>query len=130
MSRKTYAPVKYATYLECIDEIPPAYCRLIAREKRGGNPRILTIVEIAKAGGLTWQKAAQIAKRKSFARVAVEDVDKFRKGCGITIQNEKHHREFIKRNFQREKSFDHYFKHAKYGDPWRAKFIKRILKRL
>lgn len=130
MSRKTYAPVKHTTYLECIDQIPPAYCRLIAREKRGGRPRILTMREIAAAAGLSWQKTAAIARRKSFATVTVEDADKFRKGCGITIQNEKYQMEFIARNFRSEKSFDQYFKDAKRGDKWRSKFLKRILKRL
>lgn len=131
MSLKTYAPVKHTTYLECIDQIPPAYCRLIAREKkRGGWHKILTITQIAEAAGLSWQKTAAIARRKSFAGVTVEDADKFRRGCGINLQNEKRHMEFIRRNFQKERSFERYFQYAKRGDPWRAKFIKRILKRL
>src|SRR5690349_12214031 len=107
MSRKTYAPVKHTSYLQCLDEIPPAYCRLIAREKkRGGWHQILTITQIAQAAGLSWQRTAAIARKKSFARVSVEDADKFRRGCGITLQNEKRHMEFIARNFRKEKSFD------------------------
>ena len=133
MSRKTYAPVKHTTYLECIDQIPPAYCRLIAREKkRGGWHKILTITEIAAAAGLSWQKTAAIARRKSFSNVPVGDADAFRRGCGITLQNEKRHMEFIRRNFRSEKSFDRYFKYAKHGWPksWKVKFLNRILKRL
>lgn len=94
---------------------------------------MLTIPEIALAAGLSWQKTAAIARRKSFAAVTVEDADKFRKGCGITIQNERRHVEFIKRNFKREKPFDMYFKYSKYRYPfhsWKSKFINRILKRL
>lgn len=132
MSLKTYAPVKHTTYLECIDQIPPAYCRLVAREKHGGCPRLLTIPEIAQAAGLTWQKTAAIARRKSFATVSVEDADKFRRGCGITIQNEKRHMEFLARNFRREKGFNAYFETAKksYGPCGKGSFIERILKRL
>lgn len=132
MSRKTYAPVKHTTYLECLDQIPPAYCRLIARKKGGGYPQIMTIAEIAKAAGLSWQKTAAIARRKSFAKVAVEDADKFRRGCGITLQNEKHHMEFIARNFRSGRSFKSYFKYTQRDWPksWKAPFLNRILKRL
>lgn len=132
MSRKTYAPVKHTTYLECIDQIPPAYCRLVAREKHGGLPRLLTIPEIARAAGLTWQKTAAIARRKSFATVTVQDADKFRRGCGITIQNEKRHMEFLARNFRRENGFESYFANAKqpYAHYKKGSFIQRILKRL
>lgn len=140
MSRKTYAPVKHSTYLEMIDEIPPAYCRLIAREKKiGCFPRMLTMVEIAEAAGMPWQRAAAIARRKSFAGVTVENADKFRKGCGITPQNEKRHMEFLKRHFRSEKSFAQYFKHSPYRSTskttskkpyWKREFLDRILKRL
>lgn len=131
MSRKPYAPRKRTTYLECLDQIPPAYCRLIAREcKTGWRQRILTITEIARAAGLSWQKTAAIARRKSFATVTVEDADKFRRGCGITLANEKLHMNFLKRNFGRQKSFEMYFKYAKAGDKWRKEFLDRILKRL
>lgn len=132
MSRKTYAPVKHTTYLECIDQIPPAYCRLIAREKKRGFSRMLTMTEIAKAAGMPWQRAAAIARRKSFAGVTVEDADKFRKGCGITLQNEKRHMEFIARNFKSERSFDRYFKYSTAAWPgyWKKRFLNRILKRL
>lgn len=133
MSRKTYAPVKHTRYLECIDQIPPAYCRLVAREKkRGGWHKMLTITQIAAAAGLSWQRTAAIARRKSFASVTVEDADKFRTGCGITLQNEKRHMEFIRRNFRSEKSFDRYFRFAQNHWPssWRKKYLERILKRL
>lgn len=133
IGRKTKAIVTHLTYLECIDQIPPAYCRLIAREiKTGWRQKILTIPEIAQRAGLSWQKTAAIARRKSFARVPVEDADKFRKGCGITIQNEKLHVNFLKRNFNRKNSFEHYFKYSKAKWPyaWKSRFMNRILKRL
>lgn len=133
IGRKTKALVSHLTYLECIDQIPPAYCRLIAREsKTGWRQKILTITEIAQRAGLSWQKTAAIARRKSFARVPIEDADKFRKGCGITIQNEKQHKEFLKKNFDRENSFELYFKYSKATWPhsWKSKFVNRILKRL
>lgn len=131
MSLKTYAPIKHQTYLECIDQIPPPYCRLVAREKKQGGSRILTIHEIAQAAGLTWQKTAAIARRKSFATVTFEDAEKFRKGCGITLQNEKRHKEFIKRHFGSGNGFEQYFRYSKdsrgnYG----PKFLEKILKRL
>lgn len=124
---------RFTTYLERLDELPPAYCRLLAREtKRGGWHKILTVTQIAQASGLTWQKVAAIIREKSFARVAVADADKFRKGCGITPQNERRHKEFLKRNFARPKSFDRYFHYskAKGGRSWRSRFMNRILKRL
>lgn len=123
-----------ATYLECLDQIPPAYCRLIAREaKQGRWHRILTITQIAEAAGLSWQKTAAIARRKSFAGVTVEDADKFRRGCGITLANEQMHMKFIRRNLKNDALFKNYFKYSKdkwSQSHWRTKFINRILKRL
>lgn len=133
MSRKTYAPVNHTTYLEMIDQIPPAYCRLVAREKkRGGWHMILTIPEIARAAGLSWQKTAAIARRRSFATVTVEDADKFRRGCGINLQNEKRQMEFLKRTLRSPKGLERYFKYSKAAWPgsWKKPYLDRILKRL
>ena len=130
---KTRRGIKHATYLECLDLIPPPYCRLLARNRnRGGWHRMLTIPEIAKAAGLSWQRTAAIARRKSFATVTVEDADKFRRGCGITLQNEKRHMEFLVRSFRSPKSFDRYFKYSKIesAERWGKKMIDRILERL
>lgn len=122
---------KPKTYLARLDEIPPPLCRLIARSK-GHQPRILTITEIAAASGLPWQRVAWIARQKSFASVTVADADKFRLGCGITPENEKRHREFIRRNYARTNAWVHIFKMAKRKWPasWRAKFVTRIVNRL
>lgn len=119
------------TYLERLDEIPPPLCRLIARTK-GHAPRILTITQIAAAAGLHWRKVAWIASQKSFARVTVADAEKFRLGCGITVENESLHREYIRRNYNRPTGFAHIFKTAfpHWPKSWRDKFTRRILKRL
>ena len=119
---------KPTTYLERLDEIPPPLCRLIART-RNNPPRILKMTEIAQAAGLTLQKVAWIAKQKSFAKVKVEEADRFRLGCGITPQNEFRHREYIVRNFRRQTCWSYLFRHAPVDDH-RKRFIERILKRL
>lgn len=64
--------------------------------------------------------------------MTVEDADKFRRGCGITIQNEKYHAEFLARNFRSERGFESYFNYAKrsYGPSGKESFLKRMLKRL
>lgn len=122
-------PVK--TYLARLDEIPPPLCRLIARTG-GRHPRLLSMTQIAERAGLTWQKAAAIARQKSFARVTVEDAERFRLGCGITMQSEHHQKEFIMRNIKRDKPYEHLFGMTKPHWPrsWREKFMKRILKNL
>jgi len=75
------------TYLEQLDRIPPNVCRLLARS-RGRNARPLTVREIALAAGFTWQKAAWIARKKTWADVAVADADRFRAACGVRIRDE------------------------------------------
>lgn len=123
--------MKYRSYLERLDEIPPPMCRLIARTS-ARNPRILTIMQIAERSGLPWQTVAAIARRKSFARVPVEDADKYRLGCGITPENEKRHREYILRNNQRANGWAKLLQTTKPGlaPSHRKKFVDRILKRL
>lgn len=115
------------SYLARMDEIPPNICRLIARTK-SKYPHILTIPEIAAASGLTWQKVSRIAKLKSFGRVAVEDADKFRLGCGITPETEKMHKHYIRRNLSENQKGFKAINGAAVGN--KSKFWKRVLKQL
>lgn len=119
------------TYLQRLDEIPPPLCRLIARTD-SHRPRLLHMHEIAAAAGLTWQRCAKIAMLKSFARVPIEDAEKFRRGCGITLENEHHQKEFIRRNVKRPNGWEKYLKAAQPHWPAKARpqFVRRILKRL
>lgn len=121
----------YARGLADLDRIPPPICRLIARTK-SRYPRILSIRDIAKAARLKWQTVAWIARQKSFARVTVEDAYKFRRGCGITPENEQRHLEYIKRNNERPTGWSHVIRTAKTNWPrgWKSRFLPRIAKRL
>lgn len=114
------------TYLEQLDEIPPPVCRLIARTK-GSRPRILKMTEIAAVSGLHWRKVQWIASLKSFARVTVEDAEKFRLGCGITPENEGRQKLFIKRLFQDKDKMAELFDNPPDGRP---RSLRKILRRL
>lgn len=113
------------TYLERLDSIPPPVCRLIARQQR--PYRMLKLTEIAAIGGLTLQRAAWIAKQRSFARVPIEDAEKFRLGCGIRPNNEWAQRQFVKRIFQNKDELAELFDNPPDGRP---RSLRKILKRL
>lgn len=122
------------TYLTRLNTIPPPVCRLIAVERYGGKHqkakrpyRMLTMREIASKGGLPWQRAAAIARRKSFAKVTVEDAEKFRRGCGITMKNEPHILRFVKRIFENKELLAELFDRPPDG---RTRSARKVLERL
>lgn len=87
------------TYLQQIDRLPPRVCRLLARRKGGGgtNRLPLTARDIAQASGLSVERVARISRLKSFASVPIAEADAFRRGCGITRENERRHVYYLRR---------------------------------
>lgn len=124
---KTYRTFK--TILERIDQMPPWACRLIARTGGlGRSAKALTIYEIAERGGLTWQKAAWVSRQPSWAKVTVEIADKFRKGCGINMANERQQRCYlIRTKTKSQKGLNHLDRLPEEWDSGhRRRFKKRI----
>lgn len=121
-------------YLARLNAIPPPVCRLIAVERYNGQRprpkrpyRMLKLTVIAAVGGLTLQRAAWIAKQKSFARVTVEDAERFRRGCGIKPENEPSILQFVKRIMQNPDELAELFDNPPDGRPRSA---RKVLKRL
>lgn len=80
-----------------VDRLPPFICRLIARE--GRPPRLLTLHELAKRSGLPMARVAHLSRLKSWRNVPIEEVDAFRKGCGINSTNQWKHIFYLTRTF-------------------------------
>lgn len=82
------------TYLAHLDRIPPCVCYLIARR----NGVMMTLPQIAAESGLGARTVRRISRSASWAAFTVDQVDRFRMACGITVKSEKVHMRYLKRN--------------------------------
>jgi hypothetical protein len=87
------------TLLELADQLPPNICRLIARE----NKRGMTNGRIAELAGMTEHRVAMLSMRKTWKGLAIEDIDAFRRGCGITVRNAAYQLRFMARSYAKSK---------------------------
>jgi len=100
------------THLSRINQLPPFVCWLLARRNR----RPITQAEIAKATGWSLKKVRRFCGLQSWDNVPLKDIDPFRMACGITIANERRHREYLKRTLDLERvtdGFTHFRKRPK-----------------
>lgn len=82
------------TLLAFCDKFPPYLVRLCARKGRGHKR--LTCREIARAGGVSKSFVARVAVRLTWKGLALEEVDKFCKGCGVDLFHTGPHKRFLK----------------------------------
>jgi hypothetical protein len=88
--------VRYNSYLDQLDRLPPNICRLIARE---GRRQPLDNAALAARSGLTIERIAYISKLRSWASVTVGEMDAFRTACGISPTNQSRHYWYVRRTF-------------------------------
>lgn len=96
---KRFYRISPDTLLELADQLPPNICRLIARDCKKG----LTNAQIAERAGMTEQRVAYISTRKTWAGLSIEDIDSFRKGCGITVRNAAYQLRYMTRSYASSK---------------------------
>lgn len=108
------------TLLEQLDEMPPRLVRLLARRK-DKHFQPLTNIDIAKASGLNPKKVSKIGKLDSWRTLTIDEIDRFRSGCGVTPKNMKWHRAYLKRTLSGKIPMAH-LRHRKA----KTKFIKSI----
>lgn len=101
------------TYLKQLDELPPYKCWMLARKPRG---QPISQAEIQSKTGWSANKVERLCGLKTWADVTVADADTFRKACGITRENERRHRFYLKRTLDLRVTtcgLSHFRKHPK-----------------
>ncbi len=84
---------KPATFLAEVDfPLTPLTCFVIAR--KGRQP--ISQEELALRTGWSMAKVQKFCRLKTWRRVTVEDLDKWRLACGIPRSQERRHRWFLK----------------------------------
>jgi len=81
------------SFLVSMDRIPPAMAALIAR--RGRNP--MTISQVAKAAGMSKQRAVWITGLTSWSNVPAGEASAFLAACGVTPATAGRQLQYIKR---------------------------------
>jgi hypothetical protein len=71
-----------------LNRIPPCIARLLAKH----NGRLMTTDELKRRTGFGHMKLKHISKQKTWARVAVEDVDIFLQACGLSWSAQRRQR--------------------------------------
>ena len=89
--------------LEHWNRLPPLFCVLIARQGRKPMPLHL----IAKRAGMSVQRAQWIYRQDSWARVPVEDMDRFASACGLTMRTFRRQMEYLKVTLKRPYPLSH-----------------------
>lgn len=91
------------TFLEELDQMPPYMCWVLARKPKR---KPITQREIISATGWDKKKVTKFCGLKSWRGVTVEDADAFRSACGITRENERRHRAYLKRSLDPSRTLD------------------------
>lgn len=80
--------------LDLLNTIPPVYCRLLARYKRGR--RALSSREIAEISGLDRHTVDRLSTKTSWDGVRVDTAVKFALACGVNHMKKRRHVELLK----------------------------------
>jgi len=80
-------------FLQSMDRIPPPMAALIAR--RGRSP--MTLDAVAKAAGISKQRAVWITSMTSWAKVPTGEASAFLAACGVTPASVGQQLQYIKR---------------------------------
>lgn len=76
------------TLEEKLNRLPPFIARLLAKS----NGRLMTTAELMAKTGFGHEKLERISKQKSWARIAVADVDTFLQACGLNWSSQRRQR--------------------------------------
>lgn len=71
------------TWYEKTEKLPPYLVRFLARKHKGHSS--LTTREIAERSGLSKSTVATIAVKTSWKGVAIDKVEAFARGCGVSF---------------------------------------------
>jgi hypothetical protein len=71
-----------------LDRLPPFVARLLAKS----NGRLMTTLELMEKTGFCHEKIERISKQKSWANIAVRDVDLFLTACGLSWSTQRRQR--------------------------------------
>lgn len=88
--------LKRHTIFSQAEQIPPFLCRIIARRKHGWEP--MSVRDIAAASGLTKTRVAIIAKRKTWAGIAIDHVERFSRACGVDLLHPAVHKHWLRQS--------------------------------
>lgn len=110
------------TLLEKLDRLEPLICRMMARQ---GN-RFLSDRELMESTGWGLSKLRRIYNSKSWASIAVQDVDTFMRACGISWSSQRRIRWLLKLN-----GYDiTKMRHLQFRTGWQAAMILRHQRRI
>jgi hypothetical protein len=85
--------------LQYLNRITPIQARAIARDLTSrGRP--LTVGEISKRSGLRIGRVSWISRQTTWEKIPVGEAEAFMRGCGITLRNQRHHLQYIRRTAQ------------------------------
>lgn len=108
------------TLLAKLDRLPPIMCRLLAKK----NGRLLSDRQLEDITGWSNSKLCRVYQAKSWAHVAVEDVDIFLKACGLkwsTQRRERQHLQMAVNNYGLER-----MQHLRARTWWERQMIKSL----
>lgn len=83
------------TLLEKLNQLPPAFCRYVARDEQGR--RGLTTQELHEKSGLCTTTVKDLSFRLTWANVTVATAQAFMAACGVNPLAARKHREFVRR---------------------------------
>lgn len=121
--------IVHMTLTQRANLIPPCVARIMAKE----SGRLMSDKQLMGRTGWGRKKLISVYQRASFARVPIEDVDRFLSACGITSTNKNKVREKIKLALGRgEGGVDGISRmyHLRYHSGWESSQLKRHLKRI
>lgn len=84
-----------ATLLEKLNQLPPCFCRYVARTANGR--RGLTTQEIAAASGLATTTVKELSYRASWNNITNEVTERFMRACGVDPLRARKQRDFARR---------------------------------
>lgn len=96
-----------STYLEELDALPPCICWLLCRKPRRGAGIPVTKKTLASNLGWTVARVSRVCRLWTWATITVKDADAFRLACGISRENERRQRYYLKTSFHRKRGFAH-----------------------
>lgn len=76
------------TLQEKLDRLPPFIARMLAKN----NGRLMTTIELMEKTGFCHTKLERISKQKTWANIAVKDVDLFLTACGLSWSAQRRQR--------------------------------------
>lgn len=107
-----------------LNRMPPFVARLMAKS----NGRLMTTLELMEKTGFSHVKLERIAKQKTWASIAVRDVDLFLTACGLSWSSQRRQRWLLELAIRKGRL--HKMRHFKTTNRIEAAQVKSHLRRI